>query len=200
MSLLSENELCAARFATSAASLDQCPTSSGEVVFLGRSNAGKSSSINAICAQANLARTSRTPGRTQLLNYFSLADGKYLVDAPGFGYARVSKQQQRDWSLQLQQYLSQRQELLGVVLVSDMRQAPAEFDRNCINWAQQSGLPCLWLLNKSDKLKQGERIRKLRQLHADYPKLMLVTFSALRRQGLELARQHLLTLLAQPAN
>ena len=200
MSALAKNDLHSARFVTSAASLDQCPSSGGEIVFLGRSNVGKSSSINAICAQSNLARTSRTPGRTQLLNYFSVVGDKYLVDAPGFGYARVSKQQQRDWSLQLQQYLSQRQELLGVVLVSDMRQAPTEFDRNCINWAQQSGLSCLWLLNKSDKLKQGERIRKFRQLHTDYPKLMLIAFSALRRQGLELARQHLLTLLAQPAN
>ena len=196
MSLLSENELLSARFATSAASLEQCPASSGEIVFLGRSNSGKSSSINAICAQVSLARSSRTPGRTQLLNYFSLADGKYLVDAPGFGYARVSKQQQREWSLQLQQYLTQRQELLGLVLVSDIRQAPANFDLNCLAWAQQSGLPCLWLLNKSDKLKQGERVRKLRQLHANHPELMMVAFSAIKRQGLDLARQHLCTLLA----
>ena len=189
--------LLSARFATSAATLEQCPSDSlGEVVFLGRSNSGKSSSINAVCGQRALARTSRTPGRTQLLNYFSLGASLYLVDSPGFGYARVSQAQVRIWRRELERYLRNRAQLRAVVLVSDIRQAPAPFDANCLQWARQIQLPCLWLLNKSDKLKQGERARKLRELASAYPETHRVIFSALRGQGLEAARLDLGALLA----
>ena len=187
--------LSAARFSLSAARLEDCPPSVAEVAVLGRSNAGKSSSINALCSQRSLARTSRTPGRTQLLNFFELSEQVYLVDTPGFGYARTSRALQKTWMRELRRYLQSRSALRALLLVSDIRQAPAPFDAECLAWAQTCALPCLWLLNKSDKLKQREKALKLKELSSSYPEQPALVFSAHSGFGLSAARERLQDLL-----
>lgn len=143
-------------FATSASRLRECPEDSvREVAFGGRSNAGKSSAINRICGRSGLARTSRTPGRTQLLNYFRLQAGHYLVDLPGYGFAQVPLDVKQRWQGELQGYLNRRQQLAGLVLLSDIRHPLKEFDRQMLEWARQCDLPLLLLLTKCDKLKRG---------------------------------------------
>ena len=145
-----------ATFVTSAANLAACPPESlAEVAFAGRSNAGKSSAINAITNQMRLARISKTPGRTQLINFFGLAEGRFLVDLPGFGFAKVPLSVKNKWQEELEKYLRRRQVLCGLVLLSDIRHPLKEFDRMMIDWAVQSGLPLHLLLTKSDKLKRG---------------------------------------------
>ncbi len=143
-------------FATSAVGLDDCPPDSlREVAFAGRSNAGKSSAINTLTNQTRLARISKTPGRTQLINFFNVAPGRYLVDLPGYGYAKVPMNVKNQWQLHLEQYLNQRDALAGLVLLTDIRHAFKDFDLMMIDWASQSGLPLHVLLTKSDKLKRG---------------------------------------------
>ena len=143
-------------FATSAVGLDDCPQDSlREVAFAGRSNAGKSSAINTLTNQTRLARISKTPGRTQLINFFNVAPGCYLVDLPGYGYAKVPMNVKNQWQLHLEQYLNQRDALAGLVLLTDIRHAFKDFDLMMIDWASQSGLPLHVLLTKSDKLKRG---------------------------------------------
>ena len=145
-----------ATFVTSAANLAACPPESlAEVAFAGRSNAGKSSAINAITNQTRLARISKTPGRTQLINFFGLAEGRFLVDLPGYGFAKVPLSVKNKWQEELEKYLRRRQVLCGLVLLSDIRHPLKEFDRMMIDWAVQSGLPLHLLLTKSDKLKRG---------------------------------------------
>jgi GTP-binding protein len=147
-----------AEFLISAPSLKQCPPDKGaEVAFAGRSNAGKSSTINTLARNNKLVRTSKTPGCTQLLNFFQLhssADLR-LVDLPGYGYAKVSKALQEKWQQHLTQYLNERQSLRGIVLVTDIRHPEQEFDLMIINWAAQSEMPLHILLNKCDKLSRG---------------------------------------------
>lgn len=147
-----------AAFLTSAPGLKQCPPDKGaEVAFAGRSNAGKSSAINTLARNNKLVRTSKTPGCTQLLNFFQLhnsADVR-LVDLPGYGYAKVSKALQQKWQKHLTQYLNERQSLRGIVLVTDIRHPEQEFDEMMINWAVQSQMPLHVLLNKCDKLSRG---------------------------------------------
>lgn len=147
-----------AEFLISAPSLKQCPPDKGaEVAFAGRSNAGKSSAINTLARNNKLVRTSKTPGCTQLINFFGLhksADLR-LVDLPGYGYAKVSKALQQKWQKHLSQYLSDRQSLKGIILVTDIRHPMQEFDQMMINWAVESEMPLHALLNKSDKLSRG---------------------------------------------
>lgn len=143
-------------FEISAATLRDCPaTSLAEVAFAGRSNAGKSSAINAITGHARLARTSKTPGRTQLINFFAVADNRYLVDLPGYGYAKVALSVRDKWQLELEQYLRKREALVGLILLSDIRHPLKEFDQMMIDWSLQANLPIHILLTKSDKLKRG---------------------------------------------
>ena len=145
-----------AKFTTSADKLSACPADSQiEVAFAGRSNAGKSSAINALTGQTQLARTSKTPGRTQLINFFELEQGHYLVDLPGYGFAKVPLAVKNKWQRELEQYLRQREPLAGVVLLSDVRHPLKEFDRMMVQWAVQSELPLHLLLTKADKLKRG---------------------------------------------
>ena len=145
-----------ATFVTSAANLAACPPESvAEVAFAGRSNAGKSSAINAITNQTRLARISKTPGRTQLINFFGLAEGRFLVDLPGYGFAKVPLSVKNKWQEELEKYLRRRQVLCGLILLSDIRHPLKDFDRMMIDWAVQSGLPLHLLLTKSDKLKRG---------------------------------------------
>lgn len=141
----------------SAASLSQCPAEiHREVAFAGRSNAGKSSALNCLTGQKKLARTSKTPGRTQLINYFQIGeDPVALVDLPGYGYAKVPVKVKNEWQKELGNYLQKRDALAGLVLLMDIRNPLTEFDQAMIDWAKKSGMPLHLTLAKADKLKRG---------------------------------------------
>jgi len=144
-----------ASFIKSASQVDQCPADQGlEVAFAGRSNAGKSSALNTL-THARLARTSKTPGRTQLINFFGLDEQRRLVDLPGYGYAKVPLELKEHWKQHLDAYLTQRNSLAGVVLVMDIRHPLSAFDRMMLDWANVAGLPAHILLSKADKLSFG---------------------------------------------
>lgn len=145
-----------ARFLAVAARLEQAPLDQGwEVAFAGRSNAGKSSAINALCHQNSLAKTSKTPGRTQQLIFFQLDASRRLVDLPGYGYAQVPLAVKRAWQEELARYLQERRSLQGLVLVMDIRHPLTKYDQQMLAWARLSRLPILALLTKADKLKWG---------------------------------------------
>lgn len=145
-----------ARFLKSAQTVEQCPPDEGyEVAFAGRSNAGKSSAINRLTGQRSLARTSKTPGRTQLLNFFELDEERRLVDLPGYGYAKVDKQTRQQWQHHLDDYLARRACLAGLVLLMDIRHPLKDFDRLILDWSAQAGMPLHLLITKADKLKFG---------------------------------------------
>ncbi|MCP5347790.1 MAG: ribosome biogenesis GTP-binding protein YihA/YsxC [Gammaproteobacteria bacterium] len=166
----------AAHFVTSAARLDGCPVDSEvEVAFAGRSNAGKSSAINALTNQPRLARTSKTPGRTQLINFFLLEPGRYLVDLPGYGYAKVPLEVKNKWQEELERYLRYREPLAGLVLLSDVRHPLKEFDRMMIQWAVQAELPLHLLLTKADKLKRGAAKNALLAVRSELKELANVS-------------------------
>lgn len=187
----------AVRFLQSAETLGQCPADRGcEVAFAGRSNAGKSSALNTITGHSKLARTSKTPGRTQLINFFSLQHPDCrLVDLPGYGYAKVSKEQQRTWQQHLTQYLEQRQSLQGLVLVMDIRNPMTDFDQMMLKWAEAAQMPVLILLTKADKLSFGQAKSQLlklqRQLAGSDGRVHLILFSALKKMGVDEAREQL---------
>lgn len=187
-----------AEFLTSAPSIKQCPADTGcEVAFAGRSNAGKSSAINALTRQRGLARTSKTPGRTQLINFFQLSHNKRLVDLPGYGYAKVPRAIKAEWDRHLAEYLQMRNSLTGLILLMDIRHPLQEYDQQMLNWAAQASLPVHILLTKADKLKRGPaensrlKVDKLlRDMDPGCTLLSVQTFSALKKQGLfELERQ-----------
>lgn len=184
-----------ATFVTSAANLAACPPESlAEVAFAGRSNAGKSSAINAITNQTRLARISKTPGRTQLINFFGLAEGRFLVDLPGYGFAKVPLSVKNKWQEELEKYLRRRQVLCGLVLLSDIRHPLKEFDRMMIDWAVQSGLPLHLLLTKSDKLKRGGAQNTLLAVQKELKPFSNVTvqlFSSLKNDGVTEVRAKL---------
>lgn len=145
-----------AYYSGSATKLSQLPGDDGfEVAFAGRSNAGKSSAINTITGIRSLARTSKTPGRTQMINFFHLDEQRALVDLPGYGYAKVPEAMKQKWQATLAQYLETRQSLRGLMLMMDIRHPLREFDLQMLNWANQASLPVHILLTKSDKLKHG---------------------------------------------
>ena len=146
-----------AHYLRSAATLSQCPPEIiREVAFAGRSNAGKSSALNRLTGQKKLARTSKTPGRTQLINYFQLGETPLaLVDLPGYGYAKVPVGVKNAWQKELSNYLQKRDALVGLVLLMDIRHPLTEFDNAMIDWAKKSGMPLHLMLTKSDKLKRG---------------------------------------------
>ena len=185
-----------ARFLTSAAKLSQCPPDQGyEVAFAGRSNAGKSSAINTLCDHGGLAKTSKTPGRTQLINFFELDEERRLVDLPGYGYARVSVSIKKDWQGNLAQYLEQRRCLKGLVLMMDVRHPLKDFDLQMLDWAGHIGLPVHALLTKADKLKRGpasaslQKVRKtLQEMEGDFS---VQLFSSLKKTGVAEAHQKL---------
>lgn len=145
-----------ASYATSAHNLDQLlPDSGREVAFAGRSNSGKSSVINALTGQKRLARISKTPGRTQLINFFPVDESNRLVDLPGYGYASVPGNLQAHWVQTMGLYFQTRQCLVGAVLIVDIRRLLTEFDQQMLSWCESAGLPVHILLNKSDKLGFG---------------------------------------------
>lgn len=179
-----------AHFLTAAPGLAQCPADSGrEVAFAGRSNAGKSSAINAICHQNALARTSKTPGRTQQLIFFELDEERRLVDLPGYGYAKVAVSVKQQWQQRLSRYLEQRQSLTGLVIVMDIRHPLTDYDRQMLEWGRRGELSILLLLTKADKLKRGAaRAAQLgveRAVGGDDGRVSVALFSALERQGVE---------------
>ena len=149
-------------FLTSAPNLQACPAPDGsEVAFAGRSNAGKSSVLNRLTGSRQTAKVSKTPGRTQLLNFFSVASGGQLVDLPGYGYAKEARSAQRDWQHSVNEYLSNRDSLAAVVLVTDIRHPNQSFDVDLIDWAVASDMPLLVLLNKADKLGRNGQHKAL---------------------------------------
>ena len=181
-----------AHFLQSALNLAQCPAEVGvEVAFAGRSNAGKSSAINTLTDNKNLARTSKTPGRTQLLNFFRIDNSRCLVDLPGYGYAKVSKSIKRQWDINISEYLRCRKGLRGIVLLMDIRHPLQQFDTMVINWAVEAEMRVHILLTKSDKLGNGAannmRLKVCRHLQdANVDDLVSVqTFSARKSEGLE---------------
>lgn len=166
-----------------------------EVAFAGRSNAGKSSAINAICARRKLARTSKSPGRTQLINYFQRPDG-YLVDLPGYGFARVPPEVREAWQAMVEGYLTGRAVLRGVVLIMDARRPLMDFDVQLLEWGEAVGLHFHLLLTKADKLSRNDRVNTLRQVEQRLPDHTAQLFSATHDIGIDEARQMLTDWLA----
>jgi GTP-binding protein len=178
------------RFLISAASLSGVPEDAGlEIAFAGRSNAGKSSAINVLTMQKNLARTSKTPGRTQLLNFFTISEQLRFVDLPVYGYAKVPEKIKKQWYQLLESYLHNRKSLCGIVLVMDIRHPLTDFDRQMITWCEHSRLPLHILLTKADKLKYGAAKNTLlkveRELEAVDLEISVQIFSALKKLGAE---------------
>lgn len=179
-----------AKYLTSAANADQSPEDIGlEVAFAGRSNAGKSSAINTLTRNSKMARTSKTPGRTQLLNYFQLDADLRLVDLPGYGYAKVPDAIKKKWQRQIDQYLRQRQSLAGLVLVMDIRHPMSDFDTMMLDWAGACEMPVHILLSKADKLKkmaQSKQIAAVKRSLADFEtEVSLQPFSSLKQTGVD---------------
>ncbi|MBT2771219.1 YihA family ribosome biogenesis GTP-binding protein [Halomonas sp. ISL-60] len=187
-----------ASFLISAPTLALCPDDTGaEVAFAGRSNAGKSSAINALTQQNALARTSRTPGRTQLINFFSVMndEARRLVDLPGYGYAKVPEAVKLEWQKHLAEYLRNRFSLRGLVLLMDVRHPLTEFDQMMLDYADQRGMPVHILLTKADKLKRGPAsaaLQKVRSQLKEWEDLVSVQlFSSLKRDGVDTLSQKL---------
>jgi GTP-binding protein len=179
-----------AKFFKSANTPDTLPPELGfEIAFAGRSNSGKSSTLNRLCRQKSLARTSKTPGRTQLINFFSLADGRYLVDLPGYGYAKVPKKIKLEWQKFIESYLTTRFTLCGLVIVMDIRRPMLEHDLSMLLWAETRNLPVHVVLNKHDKLKHGPAkstfLKTQQQLNKYNNKCTVQMFSALKGLGVE---------------
>lgn len=191
-----------AHFTISAPDIRRLPTDSGiEVAFAGRSNAGKSSALNTLTNQKSLARTSKTPGRTQLINVFEVAPEKRLIDLPGYGYAKVPLEMKKKWQKALGEYLEKRESLQGLVVLMDIRHPLKDLDQDLIEWAADSNLPVLALLTKADKLSQGKASaevlsvkKKLKALNAD---IKVQAFSSLKKTGAGQATQIICDWLSQ---
>ena len=185
------NPYSQATFLKSAAKVEQLPEDTGfEVAFAGRSNAGKSSALNCLTGIRQLARISKTPGRTQLINLFTVGDEtRRLVDLPGYGYAKVPMQVKLDWQKNLAHYLDVRKSLRGLVLLMDIRHPLKELDQMMVNWAFDRELPVHILLTKADKLSRGQAqstvllVRKHYELMHDL--LTVQSFSSLKKQGVD---------------
>ena len=183
--------LAKAEYSTSAANPNDLPTDDGnEVAFAGRSNAGKSSVLNKICGRKQLARTSKTPGRTQLINFFTLSTSMRLVDLPGYGYAKASQNKQRHWTQLLEYYFNNRIALRGTMLVMDIRHPLREVDQAMLEWCIHHRCDVHILLNKSDKLSRNrahQQLLKVNEHCSSYSDIAISSqlFSALNGDGLE---------------
>jgi GTP-binding protein len=189
----------ATTFLTSAWQPRQFPPDEGaEVAFAGRSNSGKSSALNAITGRRDLARTSKTPGRTQLINFFDLGDGgDRLADLPGYGYAKVPERIKAHWRELLSRYVEARASLAGLVIVMDSRHPLTDFDRQMLDWTAGQALPVHVLLTKADKLSRSESVNVLRQVRvALQDRASAQLFSAVAKTGVEDARREVLKMLA----
>ena len=180
-----------ASFLTSAHQPEQFVADVGaEVAFSGRSNAGKSSAINALVNQRNFARTSKSPGRTQLINFFHLSESRRLVDLPGYGYARVTKAMQKHWRVLMAAYFEERSSLTGLFVVVDIRRSLGDFDWQMVDWAAQIGVPAHVLLTKADKLKRGAAKTALLQAKKELDGAATIQlFSALKKAGVDEGRK-----------
>ncbi|WP_087023235.1 ribosome biogenesis GTP-binding protein YihA/YsxC [Thaumasiovibrio subtropicus] len=184
------------KFIISAPDIRHLPVDSGvEIAFAGRSNAGKSSALNRLTDQKSLARTSKTPGRTQLINMFEVEEGCNLIDLPGYGYAQVPLEMKKKWQKSLGEYLQKRETLIGLVVLMDIRHPLKDLDQQMIDWAVDSGLPVLVLLTKADKLKQGARkstVLKVRKALADIEgDIQVEAFSSLKGVGVDAVHRKL---------
>lgn len=185
-----------ATFLTSAPDIKALPADTGiEVAFAGRSNAGKSSALNTLTRQNGLARTSKTPGRTQLINTFSLAENQRLIDLPGYGFAKVPLAVKEKWQKALSEYLMKRESLKGIVILMDIRHPLKDLDQDLIHWAVQSDLQVLLLLTKADKLSPGPRKKVLLEVTEASMAFMgdvtVQVFSSLTKLGLSELEQKL---------
>ena len=179
-----------ATFYTTVNHIQDLPMHGGkEVAFVGRSNAGKSSAINTLANHVRLAYTSKTPGRTQHLNYFSLGKDSYIVDLPGYGYAKVPPEAKRHWEALLSTYLQKREELAGLIVIMDVRRPLLELDETMLDWFATTGKPIHILLTKSDKLSRQQSTVTLMKVKAylaeNYPQCSVQLFSSLKKQGVE---------------
>ncbi len=175
---------------------DSClapPDEGTEVAFAGRSNAGKSSALNTITNQKSLARTSKTPGRTQQINFFGMGPDNRLVDLPGYGYAKVPQAMKMKWQRNMAEYLRTRQSLRGLVLLMDVRHPMTDQDQQMLEWCAQSDLPVHVLLTKADKLKRGPAKSSLlatrQKLSGLHPSASIQLFSSLKRLGIDEAHE-----------
>jgi GTP-binding protein len=197
---MSQNPFARATFLLSCARIEQLPDDPlPEIAFAGRSNAGKSSALNTLCGLRALARVSKTPGRTQLINLFEVPGGRF-VDLPGYGYAQVPGQVRRDWGKLIEQYMQVRQTLAGVVLIMDIRHPLTDFDTQMLDWAKARHMPIHALLTKADKLGYGASKNTLLSVQKaladrEQPACSVALFSATARTGLEPAREHLMVWL-----
>lgn len=193
----------------SAQFLKSCPTAKDlpaetgpEVAFSGRSNSGKSSTLNKLCQQRGLAKVSKTPGRTQMINFFELSNGARLADLPGYGFAKVPEREKRRWQQLIDSYLTHRQTLAGLVIVMDARRPLLDHDWKMLQWCRETGLPAHIVLNKSDKLKRGiltKTLNKAQQEANDYlSDVSVQTLSAMKGTGLQQLQQKLDAWLTEP--
>lgn len=186
----------AVNFLSSVNTLEQLPPDIGqEVAFAGRSNAGKSSALNLLTGQHQLARVSKTPGRTQMINFFQVETERYLVDLPGYGYAQAPEAMRRHWGVLLERYLRERIALRGLLLMMDIRHPLTELDQRMLDCCVARALPAHLLLTKTDKLSRGAAKTVLQQvqktLYSDYPHATAQLFSAQNGQGIDEAHQRL---------
>jgi GTP-binding protein len=184
---IKHNPYRSARYVISAHNLKQLPEDAGlEVAFAGRSNAGKSSAINALTDQKSLARTSKTPGRTQQIVIFDIDEQRRIADLPGYGYAKVPQRLRAHWRHVMQIYFNRRRSLQGVILVMDIRHPLRPFDEQMLNWCENTSVPCHVLLTKADKLKRGPAQATLLKVRKSLPfGATAQVFSASRRAGLD---------------
>ncbi len=168
---------------------DLLPSAAPEIAFAGRSNAGKSSAINTLAGHTRLAFVSKTPGRTQLINFFRLPNGACLVDLPGYGYAKVPEAVRKQWRALLEHYLTRRENLIGLVLIMDARRPLTDLDVQMIHWFIPTGNPIHILLTKSDKLSRQAQTKTLREVHAAVAvyggQVTVQLFSSLKKTGIE---------------
>jgi len=180
-------------FIKSAADPKDFPSDDGrEVAFVGRSNSGKSTALNLLAGVRKLARVSKTPGRTQLVNFFAIGEQRRLVDLPGYGFARVTPQTQDDWRDLIEAYLTTRRSLVGVIVTIDIRRGITDLDDTLLRWLEPRGLRVGLLLTKADKLGHGAAVAREREIAALVgPGIDLTRFSALSRTGVDAARNWL---------
>jgi GTP-binding protein len=188
----------AVQFLTSSWQPRQFPPDEGvEVAFAGRSNAGKSSALNAITGRKDLARTSKTPGRTQLINFFALNERQRLADLPGYGFAKVPEKMRAHWRELMERYVETRASLGGIILVMDSRHPLTEFDLQMLEWTSAQNLPTHLLLTKADKLSRGESANTLKKVRAAVGDVATAQlFSAVSKAGVDEARKEILRMLS----